>query len=525
MYTDQHSQQHHVFIPSDEPLDHREVALHFSWFLDKPTLLACLRVSRSWFAALEPCLWHSFTLLRDHPNPSASHQPRQGTQQQQQARTAFLPRRYPTLGSLQRNARHIARLRYFGELPLLKALVPHLNQLRYLEVTRYTDEIKELLRQNAASLHTLILKGDPLIPGDTIMIDRIWHHLLDSTALRVLELNGAIVSDYEGTKFGLVCHKLTSLSLIDSKLLERPKSEDEFLNLRTLVLERSFLPKEDQPPLFELCPALENFTWRSRSGKLSTFKFLVFLNAGRGESLSGLDLSGSQVTDSDLASIIRLLPGLTRLRACNSLFGPEATRVITEMRQHQIQELIVLQCPGFTETYSQEVLRTCSRLRVFSAPAVNAVDMSQLRWSCTGLEELDIGIVGTRRLPKPVALRHGGIYSQLAVLTNLRVLRLGEVTDMEEGPFLLDLRVQSGLGLLSTLGRLEVFDCEKLKPVMEFFDLQWVVRNWGSLKRLVGSVHPNYEQRDLSNEFLSSQLPGLETYLTQADYALALAGK
>ncbi|KAK3837825.1 MAG: hypothetical protein JOS17DRAFT_731932 [Linnemannia elongata] len=525
MYTNHQSQQQHVCIPSDEPLDHREVALHFSWFLDKPTLLACLRVSRSWFAALEPCLWHSFTLLRDHPSPSSPHQLSQVTQQRQQDRTAFHPRRYPTLGSLQRNARHIARLRYFGELPLLKALVPHLNQLRHLEVTRYTDEVKQLLQQNTATLHTLILRGDPLIPGDTIMIDRIWHHLLDSTALRVLELNGAIVSDYEGIKFGLVCHKLRSLSLIDSKFLERPKSEDGFLNLRTLVLERTFLPKEDQPPLFELCPALENFTWRSRSGKLSTFKFLIFLNAGQGETLSGLDLSGSQITDSDFASIIRLLPGLTRLRACNSLFGPEATRAITEMRQHQIQELVLLQCPEFTQTYAQEVLRTCSRLRVFSAPAVNAVDMSQLRWSCTGLEELDISIAGTRRLPGPVTPRHQGIYSQLAVLTNLRVLRLGEVTDMEEGPFLLDLRVHSGLGLLSTLGRLEVFDCEKLKPVMEFFDLQWVVRNWGGLKRLVGSVHPNYEQRDLSNEFLTSQLPALKTYLTHAECILALAGK
>lgn len=401
--------------------------------------------------------------------------------------------------------------------------MPHLNQLRYLEVTRYTEEVKLLLQQNTSTLHTLILRGDALIPGDTILIDRIWHHLLDLSALRVIELNSAIVSDYEGSKFGLVCHKLTSLSLIDSKLLERPKSDDEFIRLRTLVLERSFLPKEDQPPLFELCPALENFTWRSRSGKLSTFKFLIFLNAGRGEALSGLDLSGSQVVDSDLASIIRLLPGLTRLRACNSLFGSEATRVITEIRQRQIQELVLLQCPGFGPMEAQVVLTACSRLRMFSAPAVNAVDMAQERWSCSELEELDICIVGTRRLLQPMTPRHRGIYSQLAVLTNLRVLRLGEMTDMEEGPFLLDLKVHSGLGLLSTLGRLEVFDCEKLKPVMEFPDLQWVVSTWRSLKTLVGSVHPNFEQRDLSNEFLASQLPNLETYLTQAERSLALA--
>ncbi|KAF9132557.1 hypothetical protein BGW39_011822 [Mortierella sp. 14UC] len=514
-----HQPPQHVFIPSDEPLDQRAIALRFSQSLDKATLLACVRVSRSWFAALEPCLWHSFTLLRDPPNPTTSHLPQQ---QQQQHRKALHLRRYPTLGSLQRNARHIVRLRYFGELPLLKAFLPHLNQLEYLEATRYTDDVKQLLKQNTATLHTLILKGDPLIPGDTILIDRLWFHLLDFTALRVIELNSAIVSDYEGLKFGLVCHKLTRLSLIDSKFIERPKSEEGFQRLKTLVLDRSFIPKGDDPPLFELCPALEDFTWKSRSGKLPIFKFLVFLNAGRGEALSGLDLSGSQIPDGDLASTIRLLPGLMRFHASNSLFGLEATRAIVEVRQHQIQELVVLQCPGFGPTVAQEVLRTCSQLRVFSAPAVNAVDMAQLRWSCTGLEELDICIAGTRRLPRSKDPRHQSIYSQIALLPNLRVLRLGEVTDMEEGPFLLDLRVNSGLGVLSTLTRLEVLDCEKLKPVMEFFDLQWVILHWKSLRTLVGSVHPNVEQRDLSNEFLRSQLRGLQTYSTQAECLLAL---
>ncbi|KAF9911840.1 Fanconi anemia group D2 protein [Linnemannia zychae] len=506
----------HLLIPSDESLDQGAIALRLSQFLDKATLLSCVRVSRTWFTALEPCLWHSFTLLRDPPNTTAQHP----TQQHQYAKTRR-PRCYPTLGSLQRNARYIVRLRYYGELPLLKTLLPHLIQLQYLEATRYSDDVKQLLKQNATTLHTLILKGDALIPGDTILIDRLWFHLLDFTALHTVKLNSAIVSDYEGLKFGLVCQKLTQLSLVDSKFIERPKSEESFHKLKTLVLDRSFIPKGDDPPLFELCPTLEDFTWKSRSGKLSIFKFLVFLNAGRGEALSGLNLSGSHMPDSDLASVIRLLPGLTRFNASSSMFGLDATRAIIEVRQHQIQELVLLQCPGFGPTVAQEVLRTCSRLRVFSAPAVNAVDMAQLRWGCTGLEELDICIAGTRRLPRSNDPRHQSIYSQLALLTKLRVLRLGEVTDMEEGPFLLDLKVKCGLGVLSTLTRLEVLDCEKLKPVMEFFDLQWVILHWKSLRRLVGSVHPNVEQRDLSNEFLRSQLRGLETYSTQADYLLA----
>ncbi|KAG0199250.1 hypothetical protein BGX33_011782 [Mortierella sp. NVP41] len=519
MFSHHHPQLHHsqhVFIPSGEPLDHREIAIRFSRFLDRRSLIACLSVARSWFAALEPCLWHSFTLLRDLPNPTSSHA---------HGRIAPRPRRYPTLGSLQRNARHIVRLRFFGELPILISLVPHLNQLQYLEVTRFTDEVKQLLQQNAATLHTLVLKADPLVPGDNIVIDRIWYLLLDLPALRVVEMNSAIVSDYEGIKFGQVCHKLTRLSLINSKLLERPKSEKEFLHLKTLVLDRTFIPKEDQPPLFELCPAMENFTWRSRSGKLAIFNFLFFLSTGRGESIAGLDLCGSKILDNDFASIIRLLPRLVRLNASNTLFGLEGTRVITEMHSHQMQELVVLQCPRFGPVEAQGVLTACSRLRVFSAPAVNAADMALLRWSCLGLEELDVCIAGVRRLPFPIFPRHVGVYSQLAALTRLRVLRIGEVTEMEEGPFLLDWRMYSGMSVLSTLTRLEVFDCERMQPMMEFVDLQWVVRHWRNLKRLVGSVHLNTEQRDLSNEFLVSQLPSLEPFLSREESERAEAAR
>ncbi|KAF9926229.1 Fanconi anemia group D2 protein [Linnemannia zychae] len=409
MYT-HHLHPQHVFIPSDEPLDHREIALRFSWFLDRQTLLGCIRVARSWFAALEPCLWHTFTLLRD--------QPVQG-----QTKNAFQPRRYPTIGALQRNARHIVCLRIFGELPMLKILAPHLHGLRYLETTRLTDEVKQILQQNAATLHTVVLKGDPLIPGDIILIDRIWFYLLDFSALRTVEINSAIISDYEGIKFGLICRKLTKLSLIDSKFLERPKSEVEFPNLKTLVLNRTFIPKEDQAPLFELCSGLENFTWISRTGKLSTFKFMIFLNAGRGETLSGMDLSGAQIPDSEFASIIRLLPGLIRFRASNSLIGVEATTVITMTLHHQMQELHLLQCPNFGATQAQQVLVACSRLQMFSAPVINALDMLQMHWSCTELKELDICIAGTRRLRGISFPRHGGIYSQLAALSNLKTGR------------------------------------------------------------------------------------------------------
>jgi len=100
-----------------------------------------------------------------------------------------------------------------------------------------------------------------------------------------------------------------------------------------------------------------------------------------------------------------------------------------------------------------------------------------------------------------------------------------------EQEYQLDLKLDSGLGLLSTLTRIRELNCERLRTGMEFGDLQWMVQHWKALERLVGSVncahrscyggHQKENHEGLANTFMREQLPGLKTFRNQEEAWLA----
>ncbi|KAG0331457.1 hypothetical protein BG000_010910 [Podila horticola] len=513
--------------------------------LDRTTLLICLRVCRAWYRVLEPWLWHDFWLLRNHipadylivlqrNRHSITHNDvRQGLFKQ-----AVAQRRYPSLASIEKNGRHIRRLFYYGEEHLFQQLSPFCTQLQYLETARYGPEMKPLLLQNLDTLQTFICKTDPVkVPGaEPVFMEWIWKYLEDMKELRVVELDSVILSDYEGSKFGIVCRRLTRLSLVDSKLIERPKSETEdFMTLKSLVLDQSYIPKLEQLELFKLCPVMESLTWRSRTGALPISNFLVYLRSDKSPvaHLARLDLSTSKIMDEDFVQIIQLLPHLTHLQAAKTLFGPASTQALLQRQAHQMQLINLLDCPDVTKVETQALLQGCPALKVFYAPVVSAVGMLGSKWVCTDLEELDVSIADIDQLPAPSFPRHRAVYSQLSMLVHLRVLRLGdsgfvpmpdprapESASQSESPqlkFVLDMRLDSGLGLLSTLTQLRELDLENMHAAMEFGTLQWMAQNWRRLRLLVGCVHPLERQRNLSNDFLREFIPGLKTFSSRKE--------
>ncbi|KAF9210314.1 hypothetical protein CPC16_010579 [Podila verticillata] len=513
--------------------------------LDRASLLICLRVCRAWYRVLEPLLWHDFWLLRNNipadylvvlqrNRHSVTHNDvRQGLFKEASGR-----RLYPSPASIQKNAQHIRRLFYYGEEHLFKQLAPFCTQLRYLETARYGPEMKPLLLQNLDTLQTFICKTDPVkVAGaEPVFMEWIWKYLAEMKVLRIVELDSVILSDYEGSKFGIVCRKLTRLSLVDSKLIERPKSETEdFMNLKSLVLDQSYIPNLGQLELFQLCPVMESLTWKSRTGALPIANFLVYLSSDKSPAahLAKLDLSTSKITDEDFVQIIQLLPQLTHLQAAKTLFGSAATQALLQGQSHQMQMINLLDCPDVTKVETQALLQGCSALKVFYAPVVSAVGMLGNKWACTALEELDVSIADIDQLPAPSFPRHRAVYSQLSELVHLRVLRLGDCgfTPMPDPrapaaapnsgspqlKYVLDMRLDSGLGLLSTLTQLRELDLENMHAAMEFGTLQWMAQNWRGLRLLVGCVHPLEQQRNLSNDFLREFIPGLKTFLSRKE--------
>ncbi|KAF9944893.1 hypothetical protein BGZ70_004249 [Mortierella alpina] len=171
--------------------------------------------------------------------------------------------------------------------------------------------------------------------------------------------------------------------------------------------------------------------------------------------------------------------------------------------------------------------------------------MGRNRWKCLELQEFDICITEMDQLPPRTTHQHQEIYRQLSALSNLRVQRLGDLgrpsfspfssspqrrldpnedVDMPTRPppqpsasFMLGVKPDNGLGALPTLSRLQELDCEKMQARMEFAELQWIVQTWRRLGRVVGNVHQNLAQRDLSIEFLRDMVPGLQVPESHGD--------
>ncbi|KAF9943888.1 hypothetical protein BGZ70_005307, partial [Mortierella alpina] len=194
------------------PLESVYLLLSIAALLDKNSVLACSRVCRSWHALFEPFLWHQVSFFRytsnsPHPLPQVSKRDRMacsalnshtGTNDCNHPQR----RQYPALTQIQTSTHHICQLRYLGgERPFLQQLFPVCTQLRHLEVTVNSDDVKQLLLQNTATLETFICRSDSLTrqTQGPVVLDKVFYLLAEMPHLRVLELDSVIVSDYEGT--------------------------------------------------------------------------------------------------------------------------------------------------------------------------------------------------------------------------------------------------------------------------------------------------------------------------------------
>ncbi|KAF9953738.1 hypothetical protein BGZ70_000135 [Mortierella alpina] len=250
--------------------------------------------------------------------------------------------------------------------------------------------------------------------------------------LRGVELDAVTVFDYEGKKFGRIYQTLASLSLMNSNPIERPK--------------HSSLEAEAQG--------------------------FAKLRSGQFHSATSLDLSNATASDDEFAIVLKYLPSLTHLNVKKTLFGREATNVLLlensgpRQRLQRLQRLNTLDSPHITSVEAQDVLEKSA--------------------------ELDICITEMDELPPRATHRHQEIYRQLAALSNLKVLRLGDPgrlsfsapsSDPQRRPgpnedeymptrpppsassSMLDFKLENGLGALSTLTRLKELGCEMMQAV------------------------------------------------------------
>ncbi|KAG0365834.1 hypothetical protein BGZ54_006167 [Gamsiella multidivaricata] len=173
----------------------------------------------------------------------------------------------------------------------------------------------------------------------------------------------------------------------------------------------------------------------------------------------------------------------------------------------------VNQCPGLTSAMCQTILVSCTELRIFSADTLHARDILGLTvegdkinegelvhepqaWVCTKLQQLTLYICGLEGKP---ADWQRLILRQLAKLTRLTFLSIvpedGNWNGTEDSRDGLDLRIEAGLGILSSLKLLDSIEFTGLWQQMEEQDLRWMLDAWPRLRDVGGKVHHSEERR------------------------------
>ena len=223
-----------------------------------------------------------------------------------------------------------------------------------------------------------------------------------------------------------------------------------------------------------------------------------------------LHLMAGTTSDQQLSWIIDSCRKLTTFLDSDSMFGELAFR---SLARHfaTLQELNLGRCENVNSKMVQQIMTSCTGLILFYGTTLNASDIlgditdedatevetvvqEQPRdWVCTNLRFLTITICGLEG--KPLAW-HRRVMQQLARLNKLDTLSIcASAIPPLASPAVrggLDLRLEAGLGHLSSLKQLVALHFEGMWQQMEEQDVIWMIEAWPKLRRVMGEYsHPS----------------------------------
>ncbi|KAF8924005.1 hypothetical protein BGZ58_002286 [Dissophora ornata] len=505
--------------PGLHPLLLPEVVRHLGDYLARPQVVCCLRVCKTWRAALEFILWGTLTLQNQPCN--------------------FTPPQ-PSPSLLLRNRHHIRHLNEIGSNSLLKFMAFSTQappmQLTSISCTILSPEILMIASQNIETITSFTCRSNRLRKDEEAQ--GLWYRQLfsileEAPRLLSLAIGPVILLDLPKEMLSKVSRtlkyleldrvKITTKTLSAATIVEGPESGNGyssfelFPELEELRLIWNDFPPQSQLEIVRQSPKLKTLSWRRSARFLSQAWLSGSLAVPAG--LTKLDIGHSHIDDVDMATLLSLTPNLRALNARGTPFGTRSALQLLESPEmvDQMEELELLECMNLSSAMVQTFLRTLHNLRKFSASRVEAADIARTyrnagnnfiaiptsvpiqrlgrepspTWGCLGLEVLELGIVGLYRCrsPGPVEAR-SFIYEQLEQLTQLQVLTLSENSSLaRESDYLLDLRLDSELYLLRGLKRLRELNVMGLRPKMQMDDIRWIATEWVGLKKLRGKLN------------------------------------
>ncbi|KAG0339233.1 hypothetical protein BG005_003514, partial [Podila minutissima] len=272
------------------------------------------------------------------------------------------------------------------------------------------------------------------------------------------------------------------------------EAQEVYPQLRRFVLDSVLgSPIAAQIMFMRRCPNLESFAMDCRypSPQQGLPTFIYLLKQGYIPRLESLRLTHS-VQDHVWASCLRAMARTRSLDCTRTEFGPLAFQ---ELASHftNIQTLRLSDCRHVDSGMVQTLLESCPMLKALWAPTILATHIQQGRpWISLCLRRLSVFVEVQSSAAEEIRNQSWAVFLQLARLKRLVSLSIGG-TRVAKGSQGLDLRLQSGMGQLEGLAKLEELSFINTKQDMGPEDISWMRVHFCRLMRVQGQCNRNGE--------------------------------
>jgi hypothetical protein len=443
-------------MSSQNPLKIPEILWEVPQYVSGRSLLACVRVSKAWYQAFLPQLWRDIELTKKKPHPpGAIH----GYMYSRFVKTLII-RCIP--------AREHSSL-----------VLPNLASLT-VENANWDENLFKLVSNYSTLIHLDL--GGKIETHST----RFLGILVGLQSLKDVTLMGLDVNEDNVDTFWQLCAHLERLDISFRRISAHDRQPPmEFSRMRELrVSDFSVSNVSWILDLVQGCPGLVSFgSLAQDANRLFIPRIAPLVCAGRWPHLQRIALWTFSSDEDDVASIVSGMQRIIAFEALLLLFTP---RMMDLLRPHfiHLQTLDLFTAPGFASAMAQEVMSSCPSLTTFKGCRIHADDIAGGQpWVCLKLKVLELRILSN---PWTLGYTQPLVFEQLSKLTLLQELY---VYPWEPNRLALDLRLDRGLGRLSTLRSLRFLDLShSTMQMMQQQEIDWVLKHWKNLKRILGKL-------------------------------------
>ncbi|KAF9425499.1 hypothetical protein BGZ76_003207 [Entomortierella beljakovae] len=408
----------------------------------------------------------------------------------------------------------------------LQLVCPNLESLT-LPISQYNSNIITTstcsnITSQCPQDHLCIIKSHKQISSLSIKVgvecdsDPIWNIISELRNLKKLTTYGLPIRQNGFGSFSNVCQQLESLSLRNYTLAcQIDFGPVKFPHLQSLHLSTyTQSSRSDDLEIMKRCPELHELVWSNLhdpANSIPSTEFHRLAISNTWPHLRSLTIDNHSLHDNQLAEIIRTMKGITALRLGEG-FGQLS---FVELRPHlaTVQELGLITCSHVTSAMVQEILSSCPLLTTLAAPRINAEDIATGKpWVCTELTQLSVCIEQDPSMADDVQPL---IFEQLSRITRLEKLQLnvpvylnnnmansGHENRTSNGTPLprlqdsIDLRLEKGLHMLSSLEMLRVFEFMGTTQCLGVDEVDWMLTHWQFLEAVSGLLNSNQTRND-----------------------------